>query len=119
MPAFNTGKGLSESVVRTISRKKQEPEWLLAYRLKGLEIFNQKPMPQWGADLKAINFDELTYYVDPAAKKSRQWADVPQEIKNTFDKIGIPEAEKKFLAGVESQYDSEMVNGPLKNNWVD
>ena len=119
MPAFNTGKGLSESVVRTISRKKQEPEWLLAYRLKGLEIFNQKPMPQWGADLKAINFDELTYYVDPAAKKSRKWADVPQEIKNTFDKIGIPEAEKKFLAGVESQYDSEMVYGSLKNNWSD
>jgi len=119
MPAFNTGKGLSESVVRTISRKKQEPEWLLAYRLKGLEIFLAKELPQWGADLKAINFDELTYYVDPAAKKSRQWADVPQEIKNTFDKIGIPEAEKKFLAGVESQYDSEMVYGSLKNDWAD
>ena len=119
MPVFNTGKGLSESVVRTISRKKQEPEWLLAYRLKGLEIFNQKPMPQWGADLNKINFNELTYYVDPAAKKSRKWADVPEAIKSTFDKIGVPEAEKKFLAGVESQYDSEMVYGSLKNNWVD
>ncbi len=116
---FSTGKGLSESVVRTISSRKQEPVWLLEYRLKGLEIFNQKPMPQWGADLSQINFDELTYYVDPAAKKSRTWADVPKDIKATFDKIGIPEAEKKFLAGVESQYDSEMVYGSLKKDLTD
>ena len=116
---FSTGKGLSEAVVRTISTKKQEPRWLLEYRLKGLEIFNSKPMPQWGADLNQINFDELTYYVDPAEKKSRTWADVPKEIKATFDKLGIPEAEKKFLAGVESQYDSEMIYGSLKNSWVD
>ena len=119
MAKFKTGKGLSEAVVRTISTKKQEPRWLLEYRLKGLEVFNSKPMPQWGADLNQINFDELTYYVDPAEKKSRTWADVPKEIKATFDKLGVPEAEKKFLAGVESQYDSEMIYGSLKNAWVD
>lgn len=114
---FSTGKGLSGAVVRTISGKKQEPEWLLQYRLKGLAIFNQRPMPQWGADLNQINFNELTYYVDPTEKKpSRTWADVPEAIKATFDKIGIPEAEKKFLAGVESQYDSEMIYGSLKND---
>lgn len=114
---FKPGKGLSEAVVRAISHKKQEPKWLLEYRLKGLEIFNEKPLPQWGGDLSRINFNELTYYADPTEKKkSRNWADVPQEIKATFDKIGIPEAEKKFLAGVESQYDSEMVYGSLKNN---
>lgn len=116
---FGTGKGLSEAVVRTISAKKQEPRWLLESRLKGLEIFNSKPMPQWGADLSRINFDELTYYVDPTEKKSRTWADLPAEIKATFDKIGVPEAERKFLAGVESQYDSEMVYGSLKNTLAD
>ncbi|MDP4030844.1 MAG: Fe-S cluster assembly protein SufB, partial [Patescibacteria group bacterium] len=115
---FSTGKGLSEAVVRTISAKKKEPAWLLEIRLKGLEIFKQKPLPQWGADLNQINFDELTYYVDPTLKKSRTWADVPADIKATFDKIGVPEAEKKFLAGVESQYDSEMVYGSLKKDWT-
>lgn len=111
---FSTGKGLNEAVAKAISNRKQEPKWLLRYRLKGLEIFNQKPLPQWGADLSGINFNELTYYVDPTEKKSRSWADVPEEIRATFDKIGVPEAERKFLAGVESQYDSEMVYGSLK-----
>lgn len=111
---FKTKKGLNPNVVKTISAKKQEPEWLLAFRLQGLEIFLAKPLPSWGANLTGIDFDQLTYYVDPAEKKSRKWADVPAEIKRTFEKIGVPEAERKFLAGVESQYDSEMVYGSLK-----
>jgi Fe-S cluster assembly scaffold protein SufB len=117
-PRFHTGRGLSEAVVRTISAKKQEPPWLLAFRLQGLELFWQKPLPQWGADLNQIDFDNLTYYADPAEKTSRTWAEVPQDIKKTFDKIGVPQAERKWLAGVESQYDSEMIYGSLKKDLV-
>jgi Fe-S cluster assembly protein SufB len=115
---FKTEKGLSEATVRQISAKKNEPEWLLNYRLQGFKLFQEKPLPTWGADLSGINFDELTYYVDPTEKKSRKWSDVPQEIKDTFDKIGVPQAERNFLAGVESQYDSEMVYGSLKKDLV-
>lgn len=83
-------------------------------RLKGLEVFKQTPLPDWGADLSGLDFNQLTYYVDPIEKKSRRWADVPREIKTTFDRIGVPQAEKKWLAGVEGQFDSEMVYGSLK-----
>jgi len=106
---FNTGRGLSEEVVRAISKYKNEPEWMLEFRLKSLAAFLKKPMPNWGADLSELDFDQMFYYVKPEGRQERTWDDVPEEIKRTFDRIGIPEAERKFLAGVGAQYDSEMV----------
>lgn len=108
-PVYSTPKGLSEKIVREISHQKQEPEWMLEKRLKALAIFREKPMPTWGGDLSHINFDEIYYYVKPTEKQVTKWEDLPSEIKTTYDKIGIPEAEKKFLAGVGAQYDSEVV----------
>lgn len=106
---FKTQKGLNEEVVRQISEMKGEPEWMLAFRLKALKHFRQRPMPNWGADLSKLNLEEIYYYVKPAEKESQSWDDVPDDIKNTFSKLGIPEAEQKFLAGVGAQYESEMV----------
>ncbi|WP_319476258.1 Fe-S cluster assembly protein SufB [Marispirochaeta aestuarii] len=111
---YTTGKGLSEEVVRQISRQKEEPEWMLNYRLRALEAFRRKAMPNWGADLKAIDFDEIVYYARPTDKQSRSWEDLPESIRETYDRIGIPEAERKFLAGVGAQYDSEVVYHNLK-----
>jgi Fe-S cluster assembly protein SufB len=108
-PVFSTPKGISEKIVKEISGHKKEPDWMLKFRLDALKLFFTKKMPDWGGDLSKINFNDIYYYIDPADKKSRSWDDVPVEIKNTFDKIGIPEAEKKFLAGVGAQYDSEVV----------
>lgn len=108
-PFFSSPKGLSEKIVREISSMKNEPIWMLEKRLKALQIFYAKKIPQWGGNLNKINFDEIYYYVKPTDKQGRTWDEVPSEIKNTFDKIGIPEAEKKFLAGVGAQYDSEVV----------
>lgn len=108
-PFYSTPKGLSKKIVREISHMKKEPSWMLEKRLRALEIFYAKPLPMWGGDLTKINFDNIYYYVKPTEKQGRTWDDVPEEIKNTFDKIGIPEAEKKFLAGVGAQYDSEVV----------
>jgi len=108
-PVFSTKKGLSEETVREISAMKQEPKWMLEKRLLAYKIFQMKSMPTWGGDLSSINFNNIYYYVKPTDKQGRTWDDVPAEIKNTFDKIGIPEAEKKFLSGVGAQYDSEMV----------
>jgi Fe-S cluster assembly protein SufB len=106
---FKTGRGLTEEIVREISRQKQEPAWMLDFRLEALDIFHRKPMPTWGADLSGINFDDIHYYVRPTDRSERDWNDVPEDIKRTFDRLGIPEAERKFLAGVGAQYDSEMV----------
>ena len=106
---FRTKKGLDEEVVRQISAQKDEPSWMLEYRLKALEHFLQRPMPNWGADLSEFNLDEIYHYVRPAEKEGRTWDDVPDTIKKTFDRLGIPEAEQKFLAGVGTQYESEMV----------
>ncbi|QQG41024.1 MAG: Fe-S cluster assembly protein SufB [Candidatus Levyibacteriota bacterium] len=108
-PVFSTKKGLSEKVVREISWMKKEPAWMLEHRLKALALFYSKKMPGFGGDLSTLDFDNIFYYVKPMDKQGRTWEEVPSEIKNTFDKIGIPEAEKKFLAGVGAQYDSEMV----------
>ncbi|MBI4080588.1 MAG: Fe-S cluster assembly protein SufB [Candidatus Levybacteria bacterium] len=108
-PFFSTPKGLSENIVREISGMKQEPEWMLQKRLAALNIFYAKQMPPWGGDLSRIDFDNIYYYVKPTDKQGRTWDDVPSEIKNTFEKIGIPEAERKFLSGVGAQYDSEVV----------
>lgn len=106
---YRTEKGLTEQVVKDISARKEEPEWMLNYRLKSLEQFYKKPMPQWGGDLSELNFDDITYYVKPSENTERNWDEVPQEIKDTFDRLGIPEAEQKYLAGVSAQYESEVV----------
>ncbi|OGI21834.1 MAG: Fe-S cluster assembly protein SufB [Candidatus Moranbacteria bacterium RIFCSPHIGHO2_01_FULL_55_24] len=104
-----TGIGLSAQVVSEISAVKEEPQWMRDFRLSSLDIFEAKPMPEWGADLSGIDFDALTYYLKATDKQSRSWDDLPQEIKDTYDRIGVPEAEKKFLAGVSAQYESEVV----------
>ena len=111
---FKTQKGLSEKVVRQISAHKNEPEWMTEFRLRALKIFEKKSMPAWGADLSRINFDDIYYYVKPVDEQGRSWEDVPDDIKNTFDRLGIPEAERKFLAGVGAQYDSEVVYHNIK-----
>jgi Fe-S cluster assembly protein SufB len=108
-PVYKTSKGLSEDVVREISGIKKEPRWMLEKRLAALKIFYAKKLPMWGGDLTRLNFNEIYYYVKPTDKKGRTWDEVPAEIKNTFEKIGIPEAERKFLAGVGAQYDSEII----------
>lgn len=106
---FKTPKGLNEDIVREISQIKKEPEWMLEYRLKALKCFLEKPMPTWGVDLSQMNFDEYTYYNRPSDNLTDKWEEVPETIKNTFDKLGIPEAEQKFLAGATAQYESEVV----------
>ena len=107
--AYKAKKGLDAGVVEGISKMKGEPEWMTQFRLKAYEIFLKKPMPTWGADLSKINFDEIYYYVKPTEKQVNSWEDLPPEIKETYDRIGVPEAEKKFLAGVSAQYESEVV----------
>ena len=116
-PIFKSKKGLSEEVVRQISAHKEEPEWMLEFRLKALEIYESKPMPTWGGDLTQLNLDEIYFYVRPQDRMERSWDDVPQEIKDTFEKLGIPEAERKVLAGVGAQYESEMVYHSLREEW--
>jgi len=106
---FKSRKGLDEEVVRHISSMKGEPEWMLEFRLKALAHFEKRPIPTWGADLSNLNLDDIYYYVRPTEAMGKSWDDVPETIKNTFDKLGIPEAEQKFLAGVGAQYESEMV----------
>jgi Fe-S cluster assembly protein SufB len=108
-PSFITQKGLSREVVQEISAIKNEPEWMRDFRLRSLETFYKKPMPSWGGDLSQINFDDIYYYIRYTDKNETNWDDVPSYIKDTFDKLGIPEAERKFLAGVGAQYDSEVV----------
>jgi Fe-S cluster assembly protein SufB len=106
---FRMKKGLSPEVVASISQHKNEPEWMLKFRLKALDHFMKRPMPTWGADLSGIDFNNIYYYVKPVEEQSTSWDDVPDSIKRTFDRLGIPEAERKFLAGVSAQYDSEVV----------
>lgn len=113
---FRTEKGLTEQIVEQISEMKNEPKWMLEYRLKALEHFYKRPMPQWGGDLSELDFDDLTYYVKPTEKSERSWDEVPEEIKRTFDRLGIPEAEQKYLAGVSAQYESEVVYQSLKKD---
>jgi Fe-S cluster assembly protein SufB len=108
-PFFKSGKGLNREVVEKISAMKEEPQWMLDFRLRALAHFEQRPMPTWGGDLDSLNLDEIYFYTKPTEKEGRSWDDVPENIKNTFDKLGIPEAEQKFLAGVGAQYESEMV----------
>ncbi len=106
---FRLPAGLSEEVVRKISEIKKEPEWMLNIRLKALNHFIKRTMPMWGADLSVVSFDDISYYVSPNAKTSTDWKDVPENIKKTFEKLGIPEAERKFLSGAGTQFDSETI----------
>ncbi|MBT6698272.1 Fe-S cluster assembly protein SufB [archaeon] len=108
--------GINEEVVRLISKTKNEPEWMLNLRLKAFKLFQKTPLPSWGPDLNKLDLNKITYFVDPNAKESNSWDDVPKEIKDTFDKLGIPEAEKKSLAGVGAQYDSGMVYHNIKES---
>ena len=109
-------KGLSKDVVRSISKLKDEPQWMLDFRLRAYDIFMKKPMPTWGADLSTIDFQNIFYYAKATEKTEKSWDDVPEDVKNTFDKLGIPEAEKKFLAGVGAQYESEVVYHSLRED---
>ncbi|HOR18227.1 MAG TPA: Fe-S cluster assembly protein SufB [Brevefilum sp.] len=113
---FKSRKGLDEEVVRQISAMKEEPEWMLEFRLSAFRHFKQRPIPTWGADLSDLNLDDIYYYVKPTEDQSRSWDDVPETIKNTFDKLGIPEAEQKYLSGVGAQYDSEMIYHSVLEN---
>ncbi len=106
---FKARKGLDREIVEQISHMKEEPEWMLDFRLKGLDHFNKRPMPAWGGDLTKLNLDEIYFYAKPADEEGKSWDDVPDTIKETFDRLGIPEAEQKFLSGVGAQYESEMV----------
>jgi len=115
---FKAKKGLSEEIVHQISDMKEEPQWMRDFRLRSLEIFNSKPMPKWGGDID-LDFQDIYYYLKPTEGQERSWDDVPQEIKDTFDKLGIPEAEKQYLAGVKAQFESEVVYGSLKEELAD
>ena len=106
---FKSRKGLDREIIEQISAMKGEPEWMLDFRLRAFEHFQKRPMPTWGGDLSKLDLDNIYYYVKPAEAESKSWDDVPETIKNTFEKLGIPEAEQKFLAGVGAQYESEMV----------
>ncbi|HSN65688.1 MAG TPA: Fe-S cluster assembly protein SufB, partial [Fusibacter sp.] len=112
-------KGLSEEIIREISREKNEPDWMLDFRLKSLEIYHSKPMPTWGADLSDLDVANIVHYVRPNTDMKTDWNDVPDDIKQTFERLGIPEAERKSLAGVGAQYDSEVVYHSIQQELVE
>lgn len=111
---YDTGKGLTEQIVRDISARKNEPAWMLEYRLKAYQHFLERPMPEWGADLSELNFDEYTFYRKSTEAPARTWDDVPEKIKETFERLGVPEAERAYLAGTGAQYESEVVYHNMK-----
>src|SRR5438132_34869 len=113
---FKSGRGLSPELVAAISEHKNEPEWMRKFRLKSLEYFLARPMPEWGGDLSGIDFDNIFYYIRPTEKQANSWEDLPPEIKDTWDRLGIPEAERKYLAGVGAQYESEFVYPKLQED---
>ncbi|HKF14321.1 MAG TPA: Fe-S cluster assembly protein SufB [Gaiellaceae bacterium] len=113
---FKSGRGLSPELVAAISEHKNEPEWMRKFRLKSLEYFLARPLPTWGGDVTGIDFDNIFYYIRPTEKQAKSWEDLPSDIKDTWDKLGIPEAEKKYLAGVGAQYESEVVYHKLKGD---
>jgi len=112
---FKSRKGLDAEIVSQISEMKHEPEWMRAFRLDALRTFESKPMPRWGGKI-GLDFQDIYYYIKPSDRQGRTWEEVPEEIKKTFDKLGIPEAEKKFLAGVKAQFESEVVYGSLRED---
>src|SRR5881397_1968360 len=111
---FKAKRGLNPEIVKEISWMKQEPEWMTNMRLRSLEIFRKKPMPTWGADLSVIDFENIFYYLKASDKQSKTWEELPPDIKATYDRLGVPEAERKFLAGVSAQYESEVVYHSLQ-----
>ena len=113
---FKPDKGLSEEVVRAISAQKSEPEWMLEFRLRALRAFYRKSMPNWGADIGDIDFEDIYYYAKPSESSVKSWEDLPEDILATYDRLGLPEAEKNFLAGVGAQYDSEVVYHSIKED---
>ena len=113
---FKSRKGLDERIVRQISEMKHEPAWMTEFRLQALKIFFEKPMPNWGGNLGELNFQDIFYFVRASEGQERDWSDVPEDIRKTYDRLGIPEAEKKYLAGVKAQYESEVVYGSLKED---
>jgi len=115
---IDIGIGIDEDKVRQISKFKNEPEWMLDLRIKAFTEFKQRPMPTWGADLSGIDFENIHYFVRASDKQGRTWDEVPTKIKETFEKLGIPQAERKFLAGVASQYESEVIYHNLKEKWT-
>jgi Fe-S cluster assembly protein SufB len=116
---FKSGRGLNPEVVAMISEHKNEPDWMRERRLKALEYFRARPLPEWGGDLTEIDFENMYYYIRPTEKQAKSWEDLPADIKNTWDRLGIPEAEKKYLAGVGAQYESEVVYHKLKQELED
>jgi Fe-S cluster assembly protein SufB len=116
---YKSPQGLNTNIIEEISHQKAEPQWMLNLRKKALEIFFKKPLPSWGGDLSKINFDTLHYYIKPQDKIKTQWKNVPKEIKETFDKLGIPHAERKFLAGTGAQFESEMIYHSLQKELVE
>lgn len=114
--SFVASPGINEAVVREISKQKNEPTWMLEKRLKALKLFNETALPKWGPDLSNLNLDEIIYFVRPGTKESTSWDDVPEDIRKTFDRLGIPEAEKTALAGVGAQYDSDVVYHNIKKD---
>ena len=113
----NVKRGLDEDVVRDISSKKSEPQWMLDLRLKGLSLFEKKPMPTWGSDLSGIFFDTIKYFVRSTEKQANSWEDLPEDIRNTYDRLGIPDAERnRLVAGVAAQYESEVVYHSIRED---
>lgn len=114
---FKSKKGLDEKIIYYISKKiKKEPDWMTDIRINAYKIFSQKPIPNWGGDLSKINFDDIYYYIKPIDKQKKSWKDLPKEIKNTYEKIGVPQAERDFLAGVTAQYESEVVYESIRKD---
>ena len=113
---FKAKKGLNVDVVHQISDIKGEPDWMRDFRLKSLEMFEARPMPKWGGSID-IDFQDIFYYLKPTDHQGKTWDDVPESIKNTFERLGIPEAERKFLAGVGAQYESEVIYHSLREEW--
>lgn len=111
-------KGLNRDIVLDISKQKNDPAWMTEFRLKSLEIFEQKPMPNWGADLEGLSTDEIYFYVKPVVEIQKDWNDVPDDIKQTFQRLGVPQAEKEMLAGVSAQFESEVIYKRLKERWA-
>jgi Fe-S cluster assembly protein SufB len=114
--SFKSRKGLDEAIVREISAMKSEPEWMTRYRLRALKNFEARPIPQWGGWLNDIDYNDIFYFVRASDKQGTTWEDVPSEVKDTFDRLGIPEAEKKYLGGVGAQYESEVIYHSLRED---
>src|SRR5580658_6508226 len=113
---FKSGRGVSHEVVEAIAEHKQEPDWMRKVRHQALDYFFARPLPDWGGDLSGIDFENIYYYIRPTEKQAESWEDLPADIKDTWDKLGIPEAEKKYLAGVGAQYESEVVYHHLREH---